>query len=81
MPDLSAFDEMAISEDEEAAVEVLYLSFSNAFDMVSHSILVLKVRCCGQSGWTAQMGGKLAGYPAQRVVVNGSSPCLDTTYK
>lgn len=53
MPDLSAFDEMAISEDEEAAVEVLYLSFSNAFDMVSHSILVLKLRCCGQSGWTA----------------------------
>lgn len=72
---------MTIPEDEEAAVDVIYLNFSNAFGMVSHSILILKLRCCGQSGWTAQMGEKLAKYPAQRVVVNGSSPCLNTTYK
>lgn len=62
---------MTIPEDEGAAVDVIYLNFSNAFDMVSHSIFILKIGCCGQGRWTASMGEKLSGYPAQRVVVNG----------
>ena len=45
-------------------VGITYLGFSKAFDIVSHNILIGKLRKCGlRTGRT------------QRVVIRGSEPC------
>lgn len=55
MPDLIAFcDKMSGFVDEEGAVAVLYLAFSQAFISVSHSTLVTP-------GWNATLS--VAGQP------------------
>ena len=38
--------------DERRAVNVVYCDFSNTFDMVSHNILVGKLRRCRIDEWT-----------------------------
>ncbi|KAJ7406533.1 hypothetical protein BTVI_65236 [Pitangus sulphuratus] len=44
---IAFYDETTTWMDDERAVDVVYLSFSKAFDTVSHSMLVGKLRKCG----------------------------------
>ncbi|KAK4828270.1 hypothetical protein QYF61_024935 [Mycteria americana] len=57
--------------DEGKAVDVVYLDFSKAFDMVSHSILLEKLAAHGLDGCTLRWVKNWLGGQAQRVVVNG----------
>jgi len=41
--------------DGERAVDVVYLDFSTAFDTVSHTILIMKMRKCGIDEWTVNL--------------------------
>lgn len=61
---ISFYDQVTHLVDEGKAVDVVYLDFSKAFDMVSHSILLEKLAA---HGWVRNW---LYGQ-AQRVVVNG----------
>ena len=57
--------------DEGKAVDVVYLDFSKAFDMVSDSILLGKLAACGLDRYTVLwVRNWLLGH-AQWVVVNG----------
>ena len=40
--------------DEGSTVNVIYLDFSKAFDTVSHSILIMKMRKCRIDEWTVR---------------------------
>ncbi|KAK4821107.1 hypothetical protein QYF61_013445 [Mycteria americana] len=57
--------------DEGKAVDVVYLDFSKAFDMVSHSILLEKLAARGLDGCTLRWVKNWLDGRAQRVVVNG----------
>ncbi|CAM4571986.1 unnamed protein product [Caretta caretta] len=65
---IAFYDEITGSVDEGKAVDVLYLDFSKAFDTVSHSILVSKLRKHGLDECTIRW----LDCRAQRVVINGS---------
>ncbi|CAM5091672.1 unnamed protein product [Eretmochelys imbricata] len=54
------------------AVDVLFLDFSKAFNMVSHSILVNKLKKYGLDGCTTRWVESWLDCRAQRVVINGS---------
>ncbi|CAM5088591.1 unnamed protein product [Eretmochelys imbricata] len=58
--------------DEGTAVDVLFLDFSKAFDMVSHSILAIKLKKCGLDEWTIRWIESWLDCRAQQVVINGS---------
>ncbi|CAM4633485.1 unnamed protein product, partial [Caretta caretta] len=60
------------SVDEGKAVDVLFLDFSKAFDTVSHSILVSKLKKYGLDEWTIRWIESWLDCRAQRVVINGS---------
>ncbi|KAK4815894.1 hypothetical protein QYF61_009945 [Mycteria americana] len=57
--------------DEGKAVDVVYLDFSKAFDMVSHSILLEKLAAHGLNECTLRWVKNWLDGWAQRVVVNG----------
>ncbi|CAM5119228.1 unnamed protein product [Eretmochelys imbricata] len=69
---IAFYDEITGSVDEGKAVEVLFLDFSKAFDMVSHSILASKLKKYGLDEWTIRWIESWLDCRAQRVVINGS---------
>ena len=55
LADLIAFyEEITRWIDDGKAVDVFYLNFSRASDIVSHSILTAKLRKCGLDDWVAR---------------------------
>ncbi|CAM4614010.1 unnamed protein product, partial [Caretta caretta] len=69
---IAFYDEITGSVDEGKAVDVLFLDFSKAFDTVSHSILVSKLRKYGLDECTIRGVESWLDCRAQRVVINGS---------
>ncbi|CAM4577577.1 unnamed protein product [Lepidochelys kempii] len=69
---IAFYDEITGSVDEGKAVDVLFLDFSKAFDTVSHSILVSKLRKYGLDECTTRCVESWLDCRAQRVVINGS---------
>ncbi|CAM4574090.1 unnamed protein product [Caretta caretta] len=69
---IAFYDEITGSVDEGKAVDVLFLDFSKAFDTVSHSILVSKLKKYGLDEWTIRWIESWLDCQAQRVVINGS---------
>ncbi|CAM4676405.1 unnamed protein product [Lepidochelys kempii] len=69
---IAFYDEITGSVDEGKAVNVLFLDFSKAFDTVSHSILVSKLKKYGLDEWTIRWTESWLDCLAQRVVINGS---------
>ncbi|CAM4614120.1 unnamed protein product [Lepidochelys olivacea] len=67
---IAFYDEITGSVDEGKAVDVLFLDFSKAFDTVSHSILVSKLKQYGLD--TTRWVESSLDCRAQRVVINGS---------
>ncbi|GAB0210177.1 mitochondrial enolase superfamily member 1 [Grus japonensis] len=68
---ISFYDQVTCLVDEGKAVDVIYLDFSKAFDMVSHSILLEKLAAHGLDGCTLCWVKNWPEGQAQRVVVNG----------
>ncbi|CAM4591608.1 unnamed protein product [Lepidochelys kempii] len=69
---IAFYDEITGSVDEGKAVDVLFLDFSKAFDTVSHSILVSKLRKYGLDECTRRWVESWLDCRAQWVVINGS---------
>ncbi|CAM4568591.1 unnamed protein product [Lepidochelys kempii] len=69
---IAFYDEITGSVDEGKAVDVLFLDFSKAFDTVSHSIFVSKLKNYGLDEWTIRCIESWLDCRAQRVVINGS---------
>ncbi|CAM5152153.1 unnamed protein product [Natator depressus] len=69
---IAFYDEITDSVDEGKAVDVLFLDFSKAFDMVSHSILVSKLKKYGLDECTIRWVESWLDCQAQWVVINGS---------
>ncbi|CAM4662359.1 unnamed protein product [Lepidochelys kempii] len=69
---IAFYDEITCSVDEGKAVDVLFLDFSKAFDTVSHSILVRKLRKYGLDECTTRWVESWLDCRAQQVVINGS---------
>ncbi|CAM4466408.1 unnamed protein product, partial [Lepidochelys kempii] len=70
---IAFYNEITGSVDEGEAVNVLFLDFSKAFDMVSHSILASKLKRYGLNEWTISWTESWRDRRAQRVVINGST--------
>ena len=79
---ISFYDWVIRLVDEGKAVDVVYLDFSKAFGMASHSILLGKLAACGLDRYTYTflwVRNWLEGH-AQWVVVNGvKSSCTSST--
>ncbi|CAM4546156.1 unnamed protein product [Caretta caretta] len=69
---IAFYDEIIGSVDEGKAVDVLYLDFSKAFDTVTHSILVSKLKKYGLDECTIRWVESWLDCRAQWVVINGS---------
>ncbi|PKU32528.1 rna-directed dna polymerase from mobile element jockey- hypothetical protein [Limosa lapponica baueri] len=57
--------------DEGRVVDVVYLDFSKAFETVSHSIFISKLRKYGLDEWTVKWIENLLKDRAQRVMIRG----------
>ncbi|GAB0209804.1 mitochondrial enolase superfamily member 1 [Grus japonensis] len=68
---ISFYDKVTCLVDEGKAVDVDYLEFSKAFDIVSHSIFLEKLAAHGLDGCTLCWVKNWLDGQAQRVVVNG----------
>ncbi|CAM5091720.1 unnamed protein product [Eretmochelys imbricata] len=70
---IAFYNEITGSVDEGKAVDVLFLDFSKAFDMVSYSILGSKLTKYGLDECTIRWIESWLDCWAQRVVINGST--------
>ncbi|KAK4816183.1 hypothetical protein QYF61_012473 [Mycteria americana] len=68
---ISFYDKVTRLVDEGKAVDVVYLDFSKAFNMVSHSILLEKLAVHGLDSYNLHWVKNWLDGRAQRVVVNG----------
>ena len=68
---ISFYDKVTCLVDEGKAVDVVYLDFSKAFDIISHSILLKKLPAHVLDGCTLRWVTNCLAGRAQRVVVNG----------
>ncbi|CAM5110903.1 unnamed protein product [Natator depressus] len=69
---IAFYDEITGSVDMGKAVDVIYLDFSKAFDMVSHSILASKFKKYGLDEWTIRWIESWLDRQAQRIAIDGS---------
>jgi len=69
---IAFYDGMTGWVDEGRAVDVVYLDFSKAFDMVSHNILLGKLRKCGLDEWLVRWIENWLNGRTQKVVVSGA---------
>ncbi|PKU39325.1 rna-directed dna polymerase from mobile element jockey- hypothetical protein [Limosa lapponica baueri] len=69
---IAFYDGMTVWRDEGRLVDVVYLDFSKAFDTVSHSILIGKLRKCGLDEWTVGWIENWLKDRAQVVVISGT---------
>ena len=73
MTNLVAFyDKVTCLVDMGQAVDIVYLGFSKAFDMVPHSLLLEKLMRCGLDKWSLQWVGDWLTGCTQRVAINTS---------
>ncbi|CAM5083152.1 unnamed protein product [Eretmochelys imbricata] len=68
---IAFYDEITGSVDMGKMVDVIYLDFSKAFDMVSHSILASKIKKYGLDEWTRRWIESWLDCWAQQVMING----------
>jgi len=66
------YDDMTGWVDEERAVDVVYLDFSEAFDTVSHNNLLGKLRKCGLDEWSVRWIENWMNGRTQRAVISGA---------
>jgi len=69
---IAFYDDMTGWIDEGRAVDVVYLDFSKAFDMVSHNILLGKLRKCGLDEWSVRWIENWLNGRTQRVIISGT---------
>ncbi|CAM4667113.1 unnamed protein product [Caretta caretta] len=69
---IAFYDEITSSVDMGKAVDVIYLDFSKAFDMVSNNILASKLRKYRLDEWIVRWLESWLDSLAQRVVINDS---------
>ena len=74
LTNLVAFCDVTGWVDARRAVDVVYPDFSKAFDTISHSILVVKLRQCGTDEYTLRWTDNWLAGRAQRAVISGTKP-------